>query len=87
MPTRPRLWQQKAQTLKRYPPLDADHPAVATGGVRCPGCNVEFKTGDVITLIPIGPGDDEDARKMCQQGFDYNAVAIPAHWACVTGED
>ncbi len=52
----------------------------------CPGCGKPFDVGCYVSLIPIGPGEDEDERKKAREGRPYNAIAIPAHYACVTGE-
>lgn len=54
-------------------------------GRKCPGCGQKFSEGDFTTLVGIGPGDDEDERALCREGRPYNAVAIEAHYACVTG--
>jgi hypothetical protein len=52
---------------------------------RCEACKILFRRGDLMVLIPIGPGDDSEARVACAQGRPYNAVSIMAHYACVTG--
>ena len=51
----------------------------------CPGCLLPLAVGDYTTLIPIGPGDDEEARERCREGRWYNAVSIEAHFGCATG--
>lgn len=56
-------------------------------GLECPGCNQEFKVGDYTTLVPIGPGSDPESRERARNGRAYNAVALEAHWGCVTGEE
>lgn len=77
-----------SRELKKFPPLRPEDLELLTlGHVTCPGCTLAFKAGDVTTLIPIGPGDSAEAREQCRQGLTYTAVAIPAHWACVTGEE
>jgi hypothetical protein len=53
---------------------------------KCPGCDGEFKAGQYVGLVSIGPGGDIDERIKAQMGRAYNAVAVPAHWACITGE-
>lgn len=53
----------------------------------CPGCEHEFKTGDIMAVIPIGPGEDPEERKNAREGKAHRAVAILAHWACATGEE
>lgn len=69
---------------RQFEPLDSEHPLVGDG---CPGCDQPFAVGDVVTLLPLGPGDDEDARERAAAGRIYNAVAIPLHWACATGKE
>ena len=68
-----------------FDPLPADHPLVYDETYRCPGCEKEFKPGEITTLLTIGPGSDPEARRRARTGRAYNAVAVPAHWACVTG--
>ncbi len=51
----------------------------------CPGCHKALLMGETATLVPIGPGDDEEEREKARNGRAYNAVAILAHYACVTG--
>lgn len=38
--------------------------------------------GDYTTLIPIGPGNDPEARERAKEGRPYNAVALEIHWEC-----
>lgn len=64
-------------------PNGADHPSI---GQRCPACQEEFAVGDYTTLVPIGPGSDPEKQRKARQQVAYTAVAIEAHWACVTGE-
>lgn len=70
--------------MSRFGPLAADHPLV---GQTCPACKEPLAAGDIPELVPIGPGDDPDARKRARQGRAYNAIAVAAHLACVTGEE
>jgi hypothetical protein len=67
-------------------PLIDEHPLVTSNDI-CPGCHQMFEGGQFVTLIPIGPGANAEARKKAREGSAYNAVAIAAHWACVTGEE
>lgn len=53
----------------------------------CPGCSVRFELGDVITLVPIGPGIHEDSQARAREGRPYNAISLPTHWVCATGGD
>lgn len=69
--------------LRKFGPKTADHPSI---GRECPGCHIPFAQGDFTTLIPLGPGGDEEAQKRAREGRPYNAVALEVHWSCVTGE-
>lgn len=55
-------------------------------GTLCPGCSLPFEAGCYTTLLVVGPGDDLESQRRCREGEPYNAVAIEAHWSCVTGE-
>jgi hypothetical protein len=66
--------------------LIANHP-MTTDGTVCKACNEPFKGGDAITLLPLGPGNDSEARALARAGRAYNAVALPLHYACVTGDE
>ena len=71
---------------RRFGPKTAEH--VKNAPVRhrsCPACHKKFKVGDFTTLVAIGPGDSEEGRELCAAGRPYNAVALEAHYACVTG--
>lgn len=72
--------------MRKFPPLTDDHWLVV-GDETCPACKKHFAAGDSTTLVLIGPGDDPETRQRCREGRAYNGVAIPAHWACVTGEE
>jgi hypothetical protein len=70
--------------LRKYDPLKSgDHILTLT----CPGCGARFLIDDEFTLVPLGPGINDDARARAREGRPYNAVAIPAHWSCATGEE
>ena len=81
--------------MRKIGPLASDHHLVfgsQRGSEwhydRCPGCHERFKEGDYVTLVVIGPGGDAESRRRAREGNQaYNAIAIPAHWACVTGEE
>jgi len=70
---------------RKFEPLAGSHPLV--GAEFCPGCLQIFAEGDVTTLVTIGPGADSEERERLRAGRVYNAVAVAAHWACVTGEE
>ena len=67
--------------MRTYNPLSADHPMVKDGMI-CPGCKQAFREDDIVTLLAIGPGDDEEERALAKAGRPYCAVAIPVHAAC-----
>lgn len=68
---------------RRFGPKERRHPSICTP---CPACGVLFVAGDYTTLIVLGPGKDEEARRKCREGRYYNAVALEVHYACATGE-
>ena len=69
---------------RKFNPLREDDYMIKNNK-ECPGCQQKFKVGDEVTLVMIGPGDDEESREKCREGRPYNGVAIPAHYTCVTG--
>jgi hypothetical protein len=69
---------------RQYGPLAAGHPLI---GERCPACGVHFIPDDRVTLVPVGPGPEPDARAAAREGRAYSAVAVAVHWACATGEE
>jgi len=71
--------------LQKMGPLTEHHPLV-TNKTQCPACLESFQKYDYVTLITLGPGDDEEEREKAREGRAYNAVAAPVHWACATGE-
>ena len=68
---------------RRFGPKAADHPSV---GKPCPACQKPLAAGAFTTLVPLGPGDSEEARERARAGRPYNAVAVEIHWSCATGE-
>lgn len=66
-----------------FGPKTADHPSI---GEKCLACHSPFIEGDYTTLVPLGPGDDEEARQRRDDGRVYNAVALEIHWACASAE-
>lgn len=68
---------------RRFGPKAADHPGV---GEKCPACHVPFAAGDYTTLVPLGPGGDEEARERRDAGRVYNAIALEVHWDCAASE-
>jgi hypothetical protein len=74
----------RESTMRKMGPLGKDAPPI---GQECPGCKKLFVEGDYVMLITIGPGDDPEQRERCRNNRPYNAVALPVHWACATGEE
>ena len=64
---------------RRFGPKTATHPSI---GKECSACSIPFKVGDFTTLIPLGPGNDKEARDKATQGKPYNAVAVEVHYKC-----
>lgn len=71
------------KTTRAFGPKTADHPSI---GKDCPVCKKPFKEGDWTTLVPLGPGDNTEARERAKEGRPYNAVAVEIHWDCAAEE-
>jgi hypothetical protein len=69
-------------TGRQFGPMKKDNPSL---GQPCPACDEVFKEGCYTTLIPIGPGSDEENQRLCREGRPYNDVAILVHYQCATG--
>lgn len=64
--------------------LDADSP----DDMRvCGACGQWIQIGQPYTTIRLGPGSDPIERQRAREGAAYNAVRVPVHWACATGEE
>ena len=61
-----------------FGPKIADHPSI---GTPCPICGRQFVTGDLTTLVPIGPADDENQAKRAA-GRAYTSEAREVHANC-----
>ena len=48
----------------------------------CVACHKPLKVGDFTCLISLGPGDDEEERKLARAGRPYVSVAAEIHWEC-----
>jgi hypothetical protein len=70
--------------LRKREPLASNDPVI---GATCEGCQKLFKPGDVIALVPLGPGGDPANRAACLEGAAHQVVSIPVHWACATGQE
>lgn len=65
--------------MREFGPLPSNHPAV---GDECKACQKDFVTGDITTLVALGPGDDEEEQQKCQEGRAYISAAVLIHAAC-----
>lgn len=48
----------------------------------CRACHKAIEAGDYFTLIPLGPGDNEEERARMAAGLVYTAVCASVHWGC-----
>jgi len=69
--------------LHKFGPKEPNHP---TRGGTCLLCQERLKVGEYTTVIPLGPGNDEDAQAACRAGRPYHGIGIEAHWGCATGK-
>jgi hypothetical protein len=72
------------QDMRKFEPLTKGDRML---DLVCPGCGHKFQLGDVPALVAIGPGVDTEARARAREGRPYNAVAVPVHWACASGNE
>lgn len=70
--------------MRRMGPLKENHPLVKD---QCHACQRPFEVGQYVTLVPLGPGENAEARRKAREGKHFNAIAVPVHWACATGEE
>ena len=74
---------KKPKHMRKFTPLvEKDHILK----LACPACHQQFQVGDVTALVPVGPGPNPDSQERAREGRPYNAVAVPVHWTCATGE-
>ncbi len=71
---------------ERMGPIPEGHFVVVDELV-CPGCKLGFEVGCYVALVAVGPGDDPEERVRASEDRPYNAIAIPAHYVCVTGKE
>jgi|3_EtaG_2_1085321.scaffolds.fasta_scaffold44094_4 hypothetical protein len=69
--------------LPKIGPKDIGHPTV--GGI-CLLCQETYEVGDYTTILPLGPGRDQESRTLCRSGQPYSGIAVEVHWGCATGE-
>jgi hypothetical protein len=55
---------------------------------QCAACHEPFRIGDVHAMVPVGPGNNPEARARARAGLKADvSSAVPVHWACATGEE
>ena len=55
---------------------------------QCAACHQRFELGEAHTLVPLGPGNNPEARTKARAGARYESyAAVPVHWACATGQE
>lgn len=72
------------EAQRAFGPKAPDHAGV---GRPCPACQVPFAAGDYTTLVTLGPGDDDEARRRAVAGRVHKPVALEVHFACVVGRE
>jgi hypothetical protein len=65
--------------MRCFPPLAADHPSV---GQPCAVCGCPHEAGDVVTVIPLGPGADTTHQAKAQAGRWYSCLGVIGHAVC-----
>jgi hypothetical protein len=48
----------------------------------CIGCDKPFEVGQYMTILPVGPGGDEDDRRKAFRGGWYSCNGVPLHAEC-----
>ena len=48
----------------------------------CRACHKPITEGQAFTLIPLGPGDNEESRARMAAHVVYNSVGAAVHWEC-----
>jgi hypothetical protein len=69
--------------LQKFGPKEPNHP---TRGGTCLLCQEPFRTGNYTTILPLGPGYDDDAQAACRAGKPYHGIGTEVHWGCGTGK-
>lgn len=68
--------------IPKIGPKDARHPTV---GGTCLLCQEPYVAGDYTTILPMGPGGDQESRTLCRAGQPYEGIGVEVHWVCATG--
>ena len=69
--------------LGKMGPKEADHHTI--GGM-CLLCQQQFVANCYTTLLPLGPGGDQESRTLARAGRPYVGIVMEVHWECATGE-
>lgn len=69
--------------IPKIGPKIAGHPTI--GGV-CLLCQKAYVIGDYTTILPLGPGEEQESRILCRNGQPYEGLGVEVHWTCATGE-
>lgn len=48
----------------------------------CIGCDQAFEAGQYMTILPVGPGGDEESRAKAFRGGWYSCNGVPLHAEC-----
>lgn len=65
--------------MRSFAPLPADHPSV---GQPCAVCGCLHEPGDIVTVIPLGPGADAEHQAKAQAGGWYSCLGVIGHALC-----
>lgn len=56
-------------------------------GFICDACLEPIEAGDLLAVVPLGPGKDAEQRRLCRAGELYDSQTAVVHRACATGEE
>lgn len=70
---------QERAAMRSFSPLPQDDPNV---GKACAVCGCVHAAGDVVTVIPLGPGADVEHQAKAQAGGWYSCLGVVGHAAC-----
>lgn len=73
-----------AATPNAWGPKVVDDQAI---GLPCPACQVLLVAGDLVAVLPLGPGLNPVEREKARSGEPYTAVVVELHWPCATGQE
>lgn len=75
---------QNPKPQRVFGPKTADHPALGFA-LQCHKCGAFLREGDMTTLVPVGPGDDDEAQALAREGQPHRQVALEVHVECSDG--